>query len=104
MINNERAFTLIEMLIVLMIIAVLILLIIPTISNRSKYVHEEGCSALVLAVQTQADAYRLEKGKYPTQISELLKEKFITENQLKCKGDKTLTINEDGIVGVQNGS
>lgn len=101
MFKNEKAFTLIEMLIVLMIIAVLILLIIPTIGNRSKNVHSQGCDALVLAVQTQADAYRLEKGNYPKTLPILKEEKFITENQLKCKDDKSLTINEEGEVGIE---
>lgn len=101
MLKKESGFTLIEMLIVLMIIAVLILIIVPTISERSKNVDEQGCEALVLTVQTQADAYRLEKGSYPSTIEELKGEKFITENQLKCKNKKDLTINSEGIVGIE---
>lgn len=101
MLKKESGFTLIEMLIVLLIIAVLILLIVPTIGKRSENVHEQGCEALVLTVQTQADAYRLEKGNYPTSIEQLKKEHFITDNQIKCKSDQALTINNEGVVSVQ---
>lgn len=101
MFSNEKAFTLIEMLIVLLIIAVLILLIVPTIGNRSKNVNHQGCEALILTVQTQADAYRLEKGAYPKSIEQLKNEKFITDKQLKCKNDKSLTIDENGVVGLK---
>lgn len=102
MMNGENGFTLIEMVIVLFIIAVLILLIIPTISNRSEHVDNQGCEALVLSVQTQADAYRLENGSYPKTINKLKEDNFITESQLKCKNDKKLTIDNEGVVSVQN--
>ncbi|MBD1222742.1 prepilin-type N-terminal cleavage/methylation domain-containing protein [Virgibacillus halodenitrificans] len=47
MLKNNRGFTLIEMLIVLMIISVLIILIVPNLSGKSKQVHDKGCEALV---------------------------------------------------------
>lgn len=101
MMTGDKGFTLIEMIIVLFIIAVLILLIVPTISQRSEHVDEQGCDALILTVQTQADAYRLEEGSYPETIKELAKEKFITDEQQKCKDNRKLTINNEGVVSVK---
>lgn len=101
MLNNEKAFTLIEMLIVLTIIAVLIILIVPNIANKSKQVHETGCDALQKTVQAQVSAYQLETGKTPTTLEELKSKKFITEDQLTCQNGKSLQLNE-GIVSIGN--
>lgn len=89
MLKKENGFTLIEMLIVLMIITVLIILIVPHLSGRSKEVHDKGCDALVSVVQAQVYLYHLEKGKYPTSISSLVPE-YITEDQKTCPNDKPL--------------
>jgi len=43
---NQRAFTLIEILIVLAIISILVLLIIPNVENILNSANETGCSAL----------------------------------------------------------
>ncbi|WP_413057524.1 competence type IV pilus major pilin ComGC [Sporosarcina sp. 179-K 3D1 HS] len=45
--RNERAFTLIEMMIVLLIISVLILVAIPNVTKHSKSIDEKGCQAYV---------------------------------------------------------
>lgn len=96
MFKNERGFTLIEMLIVMMIISVLIILIVPNLSDRSKDVNEKGCEALVSVVQAQVEAYKLEKGKLPTSLSDLTPD-FITDDQKTCKNGGELTIS-DGVV------
>lgn len=84
MLKNEDGFTLIEMLIVLMIITVLILLIIPNLTDKTKSVHDEGCKALQKTVQAQVEAYILDEGKKPTSISELKDAGYIEEEQTKC--------------------
>lgn len=98
MLQNEDGFTLIEMLIVLMIITVLILLIIPNLTDKTKSVHEEGCKALEKTVQAQVEAYTLDKGKKPASISELKDAGYIEEEQKKCSNaDKEFNI-KDGVV------
>lgn len=98
MFKNNRGFTLIEMLIVLTIIAVLILLVVPSLSGKSKEVNRKGCSALLAVVQAQADTYYLDKGSYPSSIDQLVSEKYITDEQRKCPNQETLAINKDGKV------
>ena len=46
LINNEKAFTLIEMMIVLLIISVLILIAIPNVTKHSKSIDEKGCALM----------------------------------------------------------
>lgn len=88
--KSEKAFTLIEMLIVLLVITILIILIVPNLSGRSEEVHTKGCKALVEVVQAQVDLYHLENGSYPKDLSTLVKEDYIKENQTTCQNKKRL--------------
>ncbi|HLR08245.1 MAG TPA: competence type IV pilus major pilin ComGC [Bacillota bacterium] len=97
MFKNQKAFTLIEMLIVLMIISVLIILIIPNLKDKGEDVYDKGCGALVSVVQAQADAYYIENSQHPT-LNDLLKDNYITEDQQTCPNGKTLTIDDQGNV------
>jgi len=46
LLNNEKGFTLIEMLIVLAVISVLVLLVLPNAINILSAANEQGCEAL----------------------------------------------------------
>lgn len=101
MLKSEKGFTLIEMLIVLLIIAVLIILIVPNLSGRTKEVHDKGCDALKTVVQSQVHLYHLEKGEYPENLGQMVDEKYITEEQLKCSNNKKL-VYVNGVVSNPN--
>lgn len=45
--KNERAFTLIEMMIVLLVITVLLFIAIPNVAKQSKNINAKGCEAFV---------------------------------------------------------
>lgn len=98
MFKNQKGFTLIEMLIVLMIISVLIILIVPNLGKKAKEVNEKGCHALVSVVQAQADAYTLEIGNAPDSLAALVSDGYITEEQKTCPNGAALSIGTDGIV------
>ncbi|SFA71223.1 competence protein ComGC [Lentibacillus halodurans] len=98
MFKNERAFTLIEMLIVLMIISVLIILIVPNLSDKSEEVHDKGCSALISVVQAQVDAYYIEENRYPSSLTQLESAGYITEDQKACPDGKELNVDDSGKV------
>ncbi|GLO66564.1 MULTISPECIES: competence type IV pilus major pilin ComGC [Oceanobacillus] len=91
MFKKEAGFTLIEMLIVLMVISVLIILIIPNIGEKSGEVHSKGCEALISVVQAQVDTFLLETGQHPNSLDELVENDFITEDQLTCPNNNSLT-------------
>lgn len=95
--QNRNAFTLIEMLIVLMIITVLILLIVPTMAKRTEEVHAKGCDALKKSVQAQVNVYQLEHDKLPESLDTLVQGKYITDEQKTCKNNEKLTLT-NGIV------
>ena len=96
MFKNDKGFTLIEMLIVLMIISVLIILVVPNLSGKSQSVHDTGCDALVKVVQAQTDLYFLDEGEYPSSVSALTPN-YISEEQTECPNGDTITIS-DGVV------
>lgn len=97
MFKNNSGFTLIEMLIVLMIISVLIILIVPKLSDSSEGINKKGCDALEAVVQAQANLFRFEKGREPADIAELVGENYITSEQEKCSNN-TILIYENGVV------
>ncbi|MDX8359610.1 competence type IV pilus major pilin ComGC [Cytobacillus sp. IB215316] len=92
---DERGFTLIEMLIVLMVISVLLIITIPNITKHSKVINEKGCNALINMVQAQVKAYEIEHETIPT-ITELLEEGYITTNT--CPGGNVIEVGIDGSV------
>ena|SRR5699024_3131651 len=101
MFNNERGFTLVEMLVVLMIISVLIILIVPNISRQTTDVNEKGCEALLSVVEAQTQAFYLEEGSYPSSINDLVSEGFLKENQTTCPNNQSIVVSGNGTVSVQ---
>ncbi|MBO9129666.1 competence type IV pilus major pilin ComGC [Bacillus sp. 165] len=73
---NEKGFTLLEMLLVMLVISVLLLLIIPNVVTQRSAVQSKGCEALIKSVEAQAQAYELEHNKFPS-IGELKNGNYI---------------------------
>ena len=94
---NDKGFTLIEMLIVLLIISILILVTIPNVTKHFATIDEKGCDAYVSMVQGQVQAYKIEKMKFPT-VSQLIEEDYISTEEAKCPSGENIIIQEDGLV------
>lgn len=99
--KNSLGFTLVEMLIVLLIIAVLIILIVPNLGGRTKEVNEKGCLALKEVVHGQVQLYYIEHGSYPEDLNTLISEGYITESQTTC-ANKQKIIYSNGNVSISN--
>lgn len=96
--KNEKGFTLLEMLLVMVVISVLLLLIIPNVIKQRSSVQGKGCDAYVKSVEAQVQAYQLEKNKIPT-IDDLINEKYITSTTCP-KGEPISISSADGTVSV----
>ncbi|KGP72951.1 competence type IV pilus major pilin ComGC [Pontibacillus yanchengensis] len=94
--NNEKGFTLIEMLIVLMIISTLLLITIPHISTNNSVVQKKGCEAFIKLVETQAHTYEIENGDFPSSITILMDEGYLESET--CPNGDTLTLEPNGLV------
>ncbi len=90
--KENKGFTLIEMLLVLLIISVLLILIIPNISKQSEHIQKTGCSAQLKLVESQIEAYTLKFNRKPSTIDELVQEGYIKENQKSCKNGDTIIL------------
>lgn len=91
----KKAFTLLEMVVVVMIIAVLFILTIPNVSKVINTVDSKTCDALTKVIDSAIVQYKLEYGVMPNSTTDLLNAGFISENQMNCSNGNVIYI-EDG--------
>lgn len=96
--KNERGFTLVEMLVVLLIISVLILVTIPNVAKHFSSIDKKGCDAYVLMVQGQVEAYKLEENKYPNDLNDLVAGDYLQEGNTTCPNGESVAITPEGKV------
>lgn len=87
--KNEKGFTLIEMMVVMLIISVLLVITIPNITKHNQNINKKGCGAYKKMVEAQVQAYQLDLGKYPSSIADLVQAKYLPENAGGCPGGET---------------
>ena len=80
---KTKAFTLVEMLIVLLIISVLLLLFVPNLTKQKDAVNDKGKAAVVKVVESQAELYSLYK-KEEASLNKLEADGRITAEQVKA--------------------
>lgn len=95
--KNERGFTLIEMMIVLLIISALLLIMVPNISTHSSNIDKKGCEAYIKMVGAQVQAYKIDKGDFPT-FEELHQLGYLKDANATCPDGTPLKIGADGEV------
>lgn len=96
--KNEKGFTLLEMLLVMLVISVLLLLIIPNVVKQRNSVQKEGCEAFVKSVEAQVQTYQLEHDVIPT-VEQLKSGEYITATT--CPDGRPIKISsQDGSVTV----
>lgn len=95
MIESNKGFTLIEMMIVLVIISILLLIVVPNLTKNQEVASQKGCEATIALINTQIVAYQIENNHLPASLSEL--EGVYLQNtdcpdgtKLKLDGDKAV--------------
>ena len=71
MLKNQRGFTLIEMMIVLLVISVLLLITVPNVTKNNSTINNKGSEAYIRMVEGQIQAYKMENKEIPT-VEELV--------------------------------
>ena len=87
---KSKGFTLLEMIVVVMIVAVLFLLTIPNISGVISLVDDKACDALTKVVDTASIQYKLKYGQLPNSVRDLVSAGFISEEQMTCSNVNTI--------------
>ncbi|HEM3969551.1 TPA: prepilin-type N-terminal cleavage/methylation domain-containing protein [Streptococcus suis] len=77
---KNKAFTLVEMLVVLGIISLLLLLFVPNLSQQKDAIQKKGNAAVVKVVESQMELYELEYDKEAT-VADLQAAGYITQKQ-----------------------
>jgi competence protein ComGC len=98
--TNEKGFTLIEMMIVLLVISVLLIITIPNISKHNATINTKGCQAYIKMVEAQVQAYKMDKGQYPANVQELITEGYLKSGETACPDSTNIVIGADGEVTV----
>nr|WP_255648095.1 competence type IV pilus major pilin ComGC [Pseudalkalibacillus hwajinpoensis] len=92
LVKQEKGFTLIEMMIVIMIISVLLLIAVPGLTKNNDVVEEKSCEATIKVAQTQVAAYKANENKLPASIDDLVADEYLDMEETTCPGGETLTI------------
>ncbi|GAB6092364.1 competence type IV pilus major pilin ComGC [Furfurilactobacillus curtus] len=97
--NRARSgFTLIEMAVVLFIISLLILIILPNITDSRRSATKTHGQALTQVVQTQVDLYQNDHGDQTVTFDELQTGKYLTGRQIDKAKAEGIEI-KDNVVG-----
>jgi len=64
--KNKNAFSLIELLLVMVILTVLGAVIVPKFANRGKQARETAAKTDIRNLEMQIDAFEIDTGRYPT--------------------------------------
>ncbi|WP_019242547.1 MULTISPECIES: competence type IV pilus major pilin ComGC [Bacillus] len=95
---NQKGFTLIEMLIVLLVISILLIITIPNIVKQQDSIQNKGCEAFVKMVQGQVQSYQIDNNKLPTSLSILKDEGYI--HKTSCPNGDEVKMDDKGKVSV----
>ena len=77
---RRRAFTLVEMLLVITIIGILAALVIPKMVGRSEQARQTAVRADLSSIKTALDAFEVDNGYYPKSLPDLLQQPSNTKN------------------------
>ena len=95
--KNQKGFTLIEMMIVLLVISVLLIITVPNISKHSSNINSKGCQGYVKLVEAQVQAYKIEHNTIPT-FTQLADEGYLKSAEAKCPDGSAIQITAAGEV------
>lgn len=96
--KNQKGFTLIEMMVVLLIISVLLIITIPNIAKHNASINDKGCKAYLKMVEAQVQAFHIEYKEYPTNIQELEDKGYLKEGESACPSTTNIVIGAIGEV------
>ena len=72
--RRQNAFTLVEMLLVLVILAVLAAIVIPKFSGRAQQAKEAAAKTQIKSIELGLDSYEVDTGSYPSALNSLVEE------------------------------
>ncbi|PLS15255.1 competence protein ComG [Bacillus sp. M6-12] len=93
---NQKGFTLIEMLVVLLVISILLIITVPNITKHQSTIQDKGCAAFIKMVQAQVQAYQIDKNVLPASVDQLKTGGYLKETS--CPNGDPIAISAEGEV------
>lgn len=90
--SKKEAFTLLEMIVVVMIISILFLLTVPNVAKLIESVDAKACDALTKVIDTAVVQFKLDYDTMPSSIQDLVNGGYISESQTTCSNGKVLRL------------
>lgn len=90
--SYENGFTVLEMMIVMLVIAVLLIVTLPNIQQKEEIIRDKGCDALLDIVNSQIILYEIDHDESPTSMSQLISEGYLKEKQTVCPDHSNVEI------------
>ena len=87
-----KAFTLLEMVVVVMVVSILFLISIPNIARIINSVENVGCNALTKVVDAAIVEFKIDYGQYPSSVSDLINAGYLSPEQANCSDGKSIVI------------
>jgi general secretion pathway protein G len=78
--TRRRAFTLVEMLLVITIIGILAALVVPKMVGRSEQARQAAAHADISSIKTALDAFEVDNGYYPKSLQDLFQQPSNAKN------------------------
>jgi len=100
MIKNEKGFTLVEMLIVMLVVSILLIITIPNVAKTNEKIQAKGCDAYIQMVQSQVQLYELQENKKVNGFSVLVPDYLPKENNTCPNGEPLVIV--DSVVKLKN--
>ncbi|MGM9946700.1 competence type IV pilus major pilin ComGC [Floccifex sp.] len=89
---KKNAFTILEMMIVLLIMAILLLITLPNIQQKEAVIRNKGCQALIEIVNSQIMLYEINEESTPDSVNQLIENGYLKEGQQTCPNGKEIVI------------
>lgn len=90
--KRKNGFTVLEMMVVLLIVAVLVMITLPNIQQKEKIIRSKGCEALIEVVNSQIMLYEIETNETPANISQLISKGYLKSSQTACPDGSSVYI------------
>jgi len=87
-VGRGRGFTMVELLVVLGVLGLLAALLMGAFGPARSTARRTSCDSRLKALAIALDAFRQERGRYPRALSELVRDKYISDREmLRCPDD-----------------
>ncbi len=84
----------VESLFVLAIMMVILLIVIPNVTQKNSVVKDKGCSAMIEMINSQILLYEIEYGELPNSVDDLVDANYLTEDQRTCPNGNSISIDD----------